>query len=78
MHGFSRFIVAWSKISVAGIIIIMIVIGGFVIADVFFDKNYGYNYNYNYNDIYIVGTIIGMSILLYIIVRGLVSRIYRQ
>lgn len=74
MHGFSRFIVAWSKISVAGIIIIMIVIGGFVIADVFFDKNYGYNYN----DIYIVGTIIGMSILLYIIVRGLVSRIYRQ
>jgi hypothetical protein len=68
-----RFITLWSKISVYGILGILVVILGFMLADFLFGADFGYKRS----DLLIVGGVAAFTVLLFFLVKGMV-RIARK
>jgi hypothetical protein len=68
MDKFLRFISVWTKVSIYGILGILLIILGFMLADLLFGADFGYESS----DLLIVGGIAVFTIILFLVIRGMV------
>lgn len=74
MDKFTRILEVWAKVSVYGILGILVVIVGFMVFDFLFQADFGYKHS----DLLIVGGIAALTIILFFAVRGMVRIVRKQ